>query len=197
MRHRLPVLPGLFLLLTACPAVAHDNKAWAPTPSPTPLALTCAGGVSTSFEVIGDVNNPQSFNLQSLRAFTPATTVRDYFVAGSPATQDEYNGVLLWDLLKSVGIKADPAVKNGLDRKYVVVTGTDCYQAVLAMSELDPSIAGGTQITIAYGQWSNGQETSLGGDGFARLILPGDKKAARGVSNIAQIQVVSVKPPAL
>jgi hypothetical protein len=63
------------------------------------------------------------------------------------------------------------------------------------MSELDTEIAGGTQITIAYGQWINGHEASLGSDGFARLILPGDKKGARSVSNVAQIQVVSVRPP--
>jgi hypothetical protein len=195
MRHRLPGLLALFLLLTACPAVAHDNNAWAPTPVPTPSALTCDGGVSTSFDVIGDVTNPQSFNLQSLQAFTPSTTVQDYFVAGSSATLGEYNGALLWDLLKSAGIEVNPSVKNDLDRKYVVVTGTDCYQAVLAMSELDPSIAGSTQATIAYGQWVNGQDTSLAGNGFARLILPGDKKGARSVSNVAQIQVVSVPPP--
>jgi hypothetical protein len=73
----------------------------------TPSALTCDGGASTSFDVIGDVVNPQSFNFQSLRAFTPSTTVQDYFAAGASATQAEYHGVLLWDLLNAAGLELD------------------------------------------------------------------------------------------
>ena len=52
----------------------------------------------TSFDITGDVINPQSFNLQSLEALTPSTTVQDYFVAGSSTSQGEFTGVLLWDL---------------------------------------------------------------------------------------------------
>jgi hypothetical protein len=193
MRIRASGLLALVLLLTACPAIAHDNS-YNPLP-PTPPAFTCDGGVSTSFDVTGDVVNPQSFNLQSLQAFTPSTTVWDYFVAGTSTSQGEFNGVLLWDLLNSVGIEVNPTVKNDLDRKYVVVTGTDCYQAVFAMGELDPTIAGTNQITIAYGQWVNGQSIPLGSTGFARVIVPSDKKGARLVSNVAHIQVISVPAP--
>jgi hypothetical protein len=191
MRSRAPGLLAALLLLTACPAIARDSYVPAP---PTPEVFTCDGGVSTSFDVTGDVINPQSFNLPGLEALTPSITVQDYFVAGSSTSQGEFTGVLLWDLLNDVGIEVNPTVKNDLDRKYVVVTGTDCYQAVFAMGELDPAVGGADQITIGYAQWVNHQETSLGGNGFARILVPGDKKGARLVSNIAHIQVIGSGP---
>lgn len=183
----------LAVLLISCLTIPHAIYAF--PPSASSAVLDCKGGVSKSFGVSGDVNNPQSFTLQTLQAFKPSTTVQDDFVRGSSAISGEFAGVLLWDLLNKVGIDINPKVKNDLDRKYVVVTGTDCYQAVFAMSELDPSASGATQITVAYAQWISGQETSLASNGFARLIVTGDKKGARRVSNIAQIQVVSVSPP--
>lgn len=192
MRTRAPGLLALLLLITACPAIAHDSYVPAP---PTPPVFTCDGGASTSFDVTGDVINPQSFNLQSLEALSPSITVQDYFVAGSSTSQGEFTGVLLWDLLNDVGIEVNPTVKNDLERKYVVVTGTDCYQAVFAMGELDPTVGGTDQVTIGYAQWVNHQETSLGSNGFARILVPGDKKGARLVSNIAHIQVISVPAP--
>jgi hypothetical protein len=193
MRTEASGLLALLVLLTACPAIAHDNY-WSPLPPGQP-AFTCDGGVSASFDVTGDVINPQTFNLQNLQALPPSTTVWDYFVAGSSTTQGEFSVILLWDLLNYAGIEVNPAVKNDLDRKYIVVTGTDCYQAIFAMGELDPSIAGTEQVTIAYAQWVNGQSTSLGANGFARIIVPSDKKGARLVSNVAHIQVISVPAP--
>ena len=58
MRSRAPGLLAVLLLLTACPAIARDSYVPAP---PTPAVFTCDGGVSTSFDVTGDVINPQSF----------------------------------------------------------------------------------------------------------------------------------------
>lgn len=189
-----PGLLALLVLLTVCPAIAHDNNQ--PLLPPASQVFTCNGGVSTSFDIIGAVLKPQSFNRQSLQAMKPSTTAWDYFGGGSSARPSEFTGILLWDLLNDVGVEVNPAVKNDLDRKYIVVTGTDCYQAVFAMGELDPAIAGTDQVTIAYAQKVSGHETSLGANGFARIIVPGDKKGARRVSNIAHIQVISVPAPA-
>lgn len=185
---------GLLIILglsIASPAFAQDGL----SASATCRSLTCSGGVSTSFDLCGDVAYSRTFYLQNLQALQPSTTVQDYFVAGNSTSQGEYSGVLLWDLLNQVGIQVNPAVKNDLDRKYVVVTGTDCYQAVFAMGELDPTLGGSDQVTVAYAQWVNGQKVGLGSNGYARIIIPGDKKGARSVSNIAQIQVISVPVP--
>jgi hypothetical protein len=192
MHHRVTGPLVVFALLIAFPAFAHNG--FYPRPPGEP-GFTCDGGVSTSFDVTGDVINPQTFYLKNLQAITPSTTVQDYFVAGSSTTQGEFSGVLLWDLLNLVGVQVNPAIKNDLDRKYIVVTGTDCYQGVFSMAEIDPSLSGSDQVTVAYAQWVNGEPTGLGSNGFARIIIPADKKGARRVSNIAHIQVVSVPPP--
>jgi hypothetical protein len=182
MHNRVTVLFVVLGLLAACPAFADSG-------------FTCNGGVSTSFDVTGQVINPQTFNLQQLQAITPSTTIWDYIVSGSTTSQGEFSGVLLWDLLNLVGIKVNPNVKDDLHRKYIVVTGTDCYQSVYAMGEIDPTLSGADQPTVADAQWVNGKQSGLGSNGFAELIVPADKTDNRMVFNVAHIQVMNVRPP--
>ena len=192
MHYRITSLFVVFALLTPYPAFAQDGS-YSMTPGEP--ALACTGGVSTSFDITGDVIHPQTFRLRDLQAIVPSTTVQDYFVAGSSTTQGEFRGVLLWNLLNLVGVEVNPAIKNDLDRKYIVVTGTDCYQGIFSMGEIDPSLSGSDQVTVTYAQWMNGHLTGLGTNGFARIIIPADKKGARRVSNIDHIEVISVPPP--
>jgi DMSO/TMAO reductase YedYZ molybdopterin-dependent catalytic subunit len=92
-------------------------------------------------------------------------------------------------LLNKARINTDPS-RNG-QFQYVEITGTDCYQVVLALGELNPSF-GGEQVLVADGE--NG--APLGSDtGFARLIVPGDKFGGRDAFWITTIQVLSGPPP--
>jgi len=153
----------------------------------SPLRAACPGGVSTSFTVSGDVNNRAVFNLSKLQQFPPAQEDVTYFAASSVETES-FTGVLLWHLLNDPpvnGIVTDPNVKNDILHKILIVTGTDCYQSVFGAGEFDPSF-GGSQIMVAYA--TGGQ--SLGDDGFARIVVPGDKQGGRFVSNIAAIEVL-------
>jgi hypothetical protein len=146
----------------------------------------CPGGVSNSFKVSGAVTRPATFNLTQLEQFAPAQENVTYFAAGAVVTES-FTGVLLWDLLNNApvgGIVTNPNIKNDILRKVVIVTGTDCYQAVFGAGEFDPFF-GGSQIMIAYA--TGGQ--SLGDDGFARIVVPGDKAGGRFVSNIASVEV--------
>src|SRR5215831_5025665 len=59
-----------------------------------------------------------------------------------------------------------------------------CYQSVFGAGEIDPFF-GGSQIMVAYE--TGGQ--SLSHNGFARIVVPGDKAGGRFVSNIAKIEV--------
>ena len=111
-----------------------------------------------------------------------------YYADGSELTES-FTGVLLWDLLNDApvgGILVDPSIKNDILHKVIIVTGTDCYQTVFGAGEIDPFF-GGSQVMVAYA--TGGQ--SLGGDGFARIVVPGDKAGGRFVSNIARIEVRS------
>jgi hypothetical protein len=152
----------------------------------SPLQAACPGGVSSSFEVSAQVANPGTFNLSKLEQFAPAQANVTYFAAGSVVTES-FTGVLLWDLLNNPpvgGIVTNPNVKNDILHKVIIVTGTDCYQSVFGAGEFDPSF-GGSQIMVAYA--TGGQ--SLGADGFARIVVPGDKQGGRFVSNIAKIEI--------
>jgi hypothetical protein len=152
----------------------------------SPLQAACPGGVSTSFTVTGEVTNRAVFDLSALQEFSPAQANVTYFSAGSVVTES-FTGALLWDLFNNSpvnGIVTNPNIKNDILHKVVIVTGTDCYQSVFGAGEFDPSF-GGSQIMVAY--LTGGQ--SLGDDGFARIVVPGDKAGGRFVSNIANIEV--------
>ena len=153
----------------------------------SPLQAACPGGVSNSFTVSGKVMKRSVFGLNKLeQLFSPAQENVTYFAAGAVVTES-FTGVLLWDLLNNSpvgGIVTDPSIKNDILHKVVIVTGTDCYQSVFGAAEIDPFF-GGSQIMVAYA--TGGQ--SLGNDGFARIVVPGDKAGGRFVSNITTIEV--------
>lgn len=174
-----------------------NTRAWLATllligVASSPLHAACPGGVSNSFIVFGAVTNRAVFNLNQLEQFAPAQENVTYFSAGSVVTES-FTGVLLWDLLNNSpvgGIVTNPNVKNDILHKVVIVTGTDCYQSVFGAGEFDPFF-GGSQIMVAY--LTGGQ--SLGSDGFARIVVPGDKAGGRFVSNIASIEVRDATTP--
>ena len=139
------------------------------------------GGPSTQFKVDGAVAHAQAFDLAALKAL-PAITET---VGGTTWT-----GVSLWDLLSTTaGIVTDPAVKNDILDKYVVATGSDGYKALISLGEIDPAF-GNQPDLVAYE--ANGQP--LDANGFARLVVPGNLKAGRWVSNLVDLQVFSATP---
>ena len=152
----------------------------------SPLEAACPGGASTSFTVTGEVTNKTVFDLSALQQFPPAQANVTYFAAGSVVTES-FTGALLWDLLNNApvgGIVTNPNIKNDILHKVVIVTGTDCYQSVFGAGEFDPFF-GDSQIMVVYA--TGGQP--LGNQGFARIVVPGDKAGGRFVSNIANIEV--------
>lgn len=154
--------------------------------APAPAIAACSGGVSTSFAVTGQVANPMVFDLPKLQQLPVAQQNITYFAAGSIVTQS-FTGALLWDLLQNPpveGIVTNSTIKNDILHKIVIVTGSDCYQSVFGAGEFDPFF-GGSQVMVAYSV--GGQ--SLGSDGFARIVVPGDKAGGRFVSNIVNIRV--------
>jgi len=117
-----------------------------------------------------------SFDLAALQAL-PGRTV----TVGT----DVFNGVSFWDLLNTtVGLKTDASVKNDVLGMYVVATGSDGYRSVFSLGELDP-LFGNQPDLIAFGMDGSG----LGSDGFARLVVPGDGKHGRYVSNLVSLEV--------
>jgi DMSO/TMAO reductase YedYZ molybdopterin-dependent catalytic subunit len=151
--------------------------------SGAPLAEAQTGGVSSHFRVTGEVQHRTVFDLQTLEAL-PITHENVWYFAGGSVVNSSFTGALLWDVLNAAGITVNPSVKNDILRKIVIVVGSDGYQAVIAAGELAPQF-GGEQIIIAYEQ----DGKLLGADGFARMVVPGDKAGGRAVANIVRIEV--------
>ena len=97
----------------------------------------------------------------------------------------QWSGVGLDELLRRAGAPLDQPLRGRVLARYVRVTAADHYQAVFALAELDPSMAR-TPVLLADAR--DGQP--LAADGPLRLVVPGDKRAARWVRGVVAIEVV-------
>jgi hypothetical protein len=152
------------------------------------LARPASAQYAPTFRIVGDVQYPQTYWLPLL-ASLPATRLDVVFYTGAGPVSASFTGVLLWDLLTNAVIVTDPAAKNDILRKSVVVTGSDGYETVLSAGELDPGF-GGHQVIVAHLQ--NGVPLDSA-SGFARIIAPNDKAGGRDVFTIARIRVISAR----
>ena len=133
--------------------------------------------------------SPKTFDQATLHQYE-STKIEVVYGSGSGIESGSFVGVLLWDLINEAGVVVDPARRNDRLRKYVVISGSDGYQAVLALGEIIPDF-GGQQVVVAYER--DGQP--LGADqGVARLVVPGDKRGGRHVNRITHIAVCDSPP---
>jgi DMSO/TMAO reductase YedYZ molybdopterin-dependent catalytic subunit len=151
-----------------------------------PLTSACAtsGGYSPAFKIEGAVDHPLTITLKDLKSL-PQTSANVYYNTGRGPVSSKFTGVLLWDLLQKAGIKTDPAIKNHILQKIIVVRATDGYAVALTAGELHPQF-GGHQVIVVYKQDGKllGED-----DGMARLVFPGDKAGGRAISWIKSIKV--------
>jgi PEP-CTERM motif len=149
------------------------------------------GGTTTEFSLSGAVQTPGTYTLSTLQAL-PATTETVTYLAGGVPVTATFTGVLIWTLLTDAGIVTDPAIKNDILNYYLLATGSDGYEAIFSLGELDPMFGGtGEPDLIAYLQDS----APIGVDGFARAVVPGDNFGGRYVSNLVSLQVIHVAVP--
>ncbi len=142
------------------------------------------GGPSTSFTVSGG-STPKTYDLAGLQAL-PATTAHDvtFMSGGTQTPPNDFTGPALWTLLSLAGI-GDQDILTG----YVLATGTDGYQVLFSLGELYPGL-GGRLNMVAYADSSG----LLLGNGFARIVVPGDLRGGRFVSNLTSFTVANAIP---
>ena len=140
--------------------------------------------------LLRDVANPGVYNLPSI---TPTTTETVTYTAAGTSVTDTYTGINLWNLLNDAGGATVTAAKNDILSKYVVATGSDCYQAVFSLGEIDPNF-GNQPVMVAYAD-TGGQLGPHGSDGLARMVVPGDQAGGRYVSELVDLKVESLPEP--
>jgi hypothetical protein len=137
---------------------------------------------STSVALAGNVSYPGAYTFQGS---DPQNV--------SPITEtvngDTYTGPPFFSLIDP----SDPDILN----QYVVTAGTDGYEVLFSLAELDPAYGASTAINevdlVPYADTGG----DFPGDGIARIITPGDTPYAHGrwVSNLDLIDVAAVPEP--
>ena len=110
------------------------------------------------------------------------------FNAHSKANE-KYSGVPLIELLAKVGVPQGEQMKGKAFLTGVVAEGTDHYDVLFALGEIDPSVHTG-EVLVADSV--NGQK--LGKDGVFKMVSTEEKRPARWVRNLSSLKVVAVAP---
>ncbi|MER3494939.1 MAG: hypothetical protein C4323_23685 [Mastigocladus sp. ERB_26_2] len=216
--YKIPVtslILSIFILWQPTLADSRRDAPWDREETPSISDINkCLGGFSESFRLGGEVNNPTTYNLEKLRNLQDTlknqnqeliTEITVSFKAGSSTRTETYYGIPLWELINNSkaagGLKPGNSgvnTKNSFLRQYVLVEATDCYGAVVAIGEIQPNFEGKTVLVAYAKKGSDDTVVPLGIDeGFARLVVPGDKAGGRYVSNVRNILVFSAPPSPL
>ena len=140
--------------------------------------------------VSGGVADPGLYNLPDL---TPAATETATYTAGGTPVSDTYTGITLYNLLDDAGGVDVTDAKNDILSKFVVATGADGYKAAFSLGEIDPKF--GAQPVLVAASDTAGQLGPTGGDGLARVVVPGDHAGGRYVSDLVDLHVGSLPEP--
>jgi hypothetical protein len=138
---------------------------------------------STSVTLTGNVSYPGAYTFQGSdpQNVSPITET---------VNNDTYTGPPFFSLIDP----SDPDILN----QYVVTAGTDGYEVLFSLAELDSTYGASTAINevdlVPYADTGG----NFPGAGIARIITPGDTPFAHGrwVSNLDLIDVPAVPEPA-
>jgi hypothetical protein len=100
-----------------------------------------------------------------------------------------YQGVLLSDVLAKVDLPLGEAFHKTGASYYLQVDAADGYKAVFAWAELDASIMDKKIYLVTKRDGKPLPDT----EGPFRLVVPGEKRGARGVHQVTALTVESVK----
>jgi DMSO/TMAO reductase YedYZ molybdopterin-dependent catalytic subunit len=155
----------------------------------SPLSVAAQATFAPTFEVSGLVAAPRSFGYDDLAAL-PQVTLPVTFGSAQTVESGVFTGPRLLDVLNAAGGPAFPAARNSKLRTYILATGADGYQAVIAWGEIDPDF-GAEPVLVAIQR--DGQP--LGDNqGMARLVVPDDKRGGRHVATLVSLELRDAVP---
>jgi DMSO/TMAO reductase YedYZ molybdopterin-dependent catalytic subunit len=175
---------ALALLLAGCGGDGGSDTSAAQTPAPTPTP-------APTLSLEGAIDHPVAYSVADLSAL-PAVTQNVTYLSGNGSQSLTYTGVNLWSLLNDAGIQLDSAKHNDVLSHYVIATGSDGYQSVFSLGEINPSFGNRPNI-IAYAVVNaDGSSSPLSdSDGPFRVTAPADIRGGRYVSNLVSLQVMA------
>jgi molybdate transport system substrate-binding protein len=149
-------------------------------PLPSTISLPGDGAL----HVGGQVLNPSKLTVDDLRNNYAAQKADATYLSGDQTIKASFTGVYLRDILDAAQVNFNADARNDTLSMYVVATGKDGYQAIIAFAEIDANY-GNRPVLVAYEQ----DGKALTDTGPLRLVVPGDKHDGRYVSNLVSLEV--------
>jgi len=172
-RHRRRLSAAIFF--AAILVSARVSPAQQAAPPPPADTIRIGGEVKNAFALTaGDI---------------AALPHRSVSVADEKNGTEVYQGVPVVELLRRAGAPLGSELRGPEMRLYVLVKAHDGYAAVFALPEFD---AGFTDRVILLADCRQGH--ALGAvEGPLRLVVPGEKRRARWVRQVTEIEVIPAK----
>jgi DMSO/TMAO reductase YedYZ molybdopterin-dependent catalytic subunit len=167
-------LLGSSTLTAIAQTQAHPSTSPSAAPQSGPSMLLVTGAVSQDLKL----------SLDDLRKL-PRKSVS---TKGHDDQMHQYDGVPIGALLAKAGVPQGSALRGKSMALAVVAEGSDGYRAVFSVAELDDDFAGEAVLVVD----SIDGQPLVGDQGPLRLIVPGDKRQARGVRMLKSLTVVNL-----
>jgi hypothetical protein len=102
-----------------------------------------------------------------------------------------YEGVPLTELLRRAGVPQGEALRGNALQLCLIAKAADGYKAVFTLAELD-SASTDKQIILAFRRDGAELDSTVGP---LRIIVPEEKRQARWVRQVTQLEVIRVGTP--
>ncbi|NJR12447.1 molybdate ABC transporter substrate-binding protein [bacterium] len=135
--------------------------------------------------VDGQVLNPLTLTVDDLKANFASQTVTVTFQNGEDTLSATFTGVPVWQILSAAQPNLNADVPNDHLSQYLVITGSDGTQSVIAWGEIDPDV-GNALILLVYEQ-DGSPITDV--QGPLRLVVPDDARDGRSVRGVVNISL--------
>ena len=99
-----------------------------------------------------------------------------------------YSGVVVHDLLAKGGVQSGESFRGPAQHLGVLVRSKDNYTVLFSLAEFDENFS---TRTLFLADREGGQPTPANAEPL-RLVVPGDKRAARWARMVASIEIVAV-----
>lgn len=151
-----------------------------------PASSPVTSATVAELRLLAPHHDPVSLTATDLKAM-PHLTVT---IHNSHSNADEmYSGVRLADLLARVGAPLGNDLRGKALAQYIVAAGSDGYQTVLALAEVDPAFHPG-EVLVADTMGGKALDTRAGP---LKLVVSEDRHPARSVRNLIQIELKTVQ----
>ncbi|MEP6950951.1 MAG: hypothetical protein ABI863_16815 [Ginsengibacter sp.] len=110
-------------------------------------------------------------------------------ISHSDHKEHSYSGIPLSVIISESGAIPGNQLRGKYLAKYVLVGGSDGYNAVIALPEIDTAFTG---KVIILADEEDGKALSANVGPF-QLVVPGDKRPARSVWHVVSINILSAK----